>query len=65
MFRAHIVNVLTVVNEKGDKSILEPLMVKQMVIVILIELLFIAVTRIALEDVHKEIFADEKAIILK
>ena len=56
-FRANTINALTMVNEKEDRTIPEPLIVKQTIVVILIELLFVAVTRVTLEDVHKTSFS--------
>ena len=60
VLRAHVVTALTMVNEKGDKTILEPLIVKQTIIIRLKELSFIAVTRITLEDVHKMSFSRQR-----
>ena len=54
---AHIVDALTMVNEKGDKIILEPMIASQTVVIILADLSFITIARIAFDDVHKVLFS--------
>ena len=54
---AHIVDALTMVNEKGDKRIPEPMIASQMVVIILADWSFITVVRITFDDVHKVLFS--------
>ena len=53
---AHIVDALTMVNEKGDKRIPEPTIASQTVVIVLADWLFITVAGIAFDDVHKVLF---------
>ena len=57
VLRVHIMNALTMVNEKGRKWLNEPFWVNQMVVILLSDWLFMTVARIAIEDAHKVTFS--------
>ena len=54
--RENVVNALTMKNKKGCKAILEMIIVKQTIIVVLIEFSLITETRIASNDVGEMTF---------
>ena len=60
VLRAHIIDALTMVDEKGCKCIPEPMIINQMVVIILADCSFITVMRIATEDVHKVTFGRQR-----
>ena len=53
---AHIIDALTMVNEKGDKRIPKPMIASQKVVIVLSDCSFITVARITFDDVHKVFF---------
>ena len=57
---AHIIDTLTMVNEKGGKNILEPMTISQTAVVILADWSFITGARIAADDVHKVLFSRQR-----
>ena len=57
---AHIIDALAMINEKGDKSILEPTIANQKVVIILVDSLFISVARITFDDVLIVLFSGQR-----